>query len=105
MVNPSASMPTRTPAWGLVVHIPPHSVVLAACHAAPAGRPRRRARAATGAVSVARPVKTTSAPASRAATIGSAPSTPTMWLHEAMVSWVSGPLGASGLIRPASRAW
>src|SRR6266700_8450055 len=79
-VKPWLSIRTKTPpAAGLVVHWPPHSTVLAACHVGPAGMPCMRATAATIDVSVARPARTTSAPASSAATIGSWPIRATIW--------------------------
>jgi hypothetical protein len=73
-VKPAGSMLTKTPPEvGLVVHWPPHSTVLAACQAGPAGRPCVRASAATIEVSVARPATTTSAPASSAPAMGGVP--------------------------------
>ncbi len=105
MVKPVASMVAKTPpVRGLVVHWPPHSTIFATCQVGPAGMPFISGYAAATAVSVARPARTTWAPASRAATIGSWPIIPTMWVQLSSVSASRSPIGGSGWIRPASSA-
>ena len=103
--KPRSSISTRTPpAIGSVVHWLPHSTVLAACQVGPGAMPRPSAIAATELVSVARPARTTSAPAASASVIGSCPIRPTMCSQRSIVSAESGPAGSSARMRPESRA-
>ena len=78
----------------------PHSRILAACQAIAGDAPRINANDAKIAVSLARPARTTSAPAASAAMIGSAPIMPTMCALLSITASFRGGAGSSGTIRP-----